>query len=52
MFLIIATIFAVFPTKADTTGSVNTGTNMTGDCHPVISGLVVSVECTTGNITT
>ena len=31
---------------------VNTGTSITGNCYPVISGLVISVVCTTGAVNT
>jgi len=54
---ITTVLLLTFPTKADTTGTVNTGTvntwiSITGNCYPVISGLVISVVCTTGTINT
>ncbi|MFA6256386.1 MAG: S-layer homology domain-containing protein [Candidatus Absconditabacterales bacterium] len=52
IFFIVAALLLAFPTKAETTGNANTGANIQGDCHPVISGLVISIICTTGNVTT
>lgn len=47
----------IFPTKAETTwttdtGTTNSGTSITGNCYPVISGFDISIVCVSGNTTT